>query len=80
MCNSGECTGNVITHVTSWANCTEKLYNVTGARNYVGIRTYTTCGAPFAKEWWEECDKTILITPTKTTTYTVCPSHRARIE
>lgn len=80
MCSSGNCNGNVKMHITSWANCNERMYNVTGSRNYAGIRTYTTCGTPFVKSWWEECDKSILITPTITTKYTVCPSHRNRIE
>ncbi|OJJ69712.1 hypothetical protein ASPBRDRAFT_285633 [Aspergillus brasiliensis CBS 101740] len=80
MCRSGTCNGNVKMHITAWANCNERIYNVTGSRNLAGIRTYTTCGTPFVKSWWEECDKSILITPTTTVKYTVCPRHRNRVD
>ncbi|KAL4911461.1 hypothetical protein BDW74DRAFT_142938 [Aspergillus multicolor] len=81
MCTSGGCTGKVTTHVTSWANCTERTYIATGGvHTSLGIRNWKTCGASFPKTWWEECDKIMIVTPTKTTQYTICPNHRARLE
>ncbi|CVK98825.1 uncharacterized protein FMAN_08416 [Fusarium mangiferae] len=61
MCsNNPGCTGNVTTHVTSWAYCTARVYDASSARNYVGIRPSRTCQAAFAKTWWEECDRLLL--------------------